>query len=70
MDKPDETEKRPGDNGRKGPARVIAALQLAVAVCIVAFGTWQLFRGNLEAAFSTVPFLIIWYLFLTVGKRR
>jgi hypothetical protein len=34
------------------------------AVSVVAFGTWQLFLGNLEAAFSTFPFLLIIYLFI------
>ncbi len=31
---------------------------------LVAFCTWQLFQGNLEAAFSTLPFLLIIYLFV------
>ena len=31
---------------------------------IVSFGTWQLFLGNLEAAFASFPFLLIAYLFL------
>ena len=35
---------------------------------LVAFCTWQLFQGNLEAAFSTLPFLLIIYLF--VMRRR
>jgi len=35
---------------------------------LVAFSTWQLFRGNLEAAFSSLPFLLIVYLF--VIRRR
>jgi F0F1-type ATP synthase assembly protein I len=35
---------------------------------LVAFCTWQLFQGNLEAAFSTLPFLLIIYLF--VIRRR
>lgn len=35
---------------------------------LVAFCTWQLFHGNLEAAFSSLPFLLIIYLF--VMKRR
>jgi hypothetical protein len=30
----------------------------------VAFSTWQLFKGNLEAAFSALPFLLIVYLFV------
>lgn len=35
---------------------------------LVAFSTWQLFQGNLEAAFSSLPFLLIVYLF--VMRRR
>jgi hypothetical protein len=35
---------------------------------LVSFSTWQLFKGNLEAAFSSLPFLLIVYLF--VMRRR
>jgi hypothetical protein len=35
---------------------------------LVGFSTWQLFQGNLEAAFSSLPFLLIVYLF--VIRRR
>jgi hypothetical protein len=35
---------------------------------LVIFSTWQLFKGNLEAAFSALPFLLIVYLF--VMRRR
>lgn len=35
---------------------------------LVVFSTWQLFHGNLEAAFSSLPFLLIIYLF--VIRRR
>lgn len=31
---------------------------------LVAFSTWQLFQGNIEAAFSSLPFLLIIYLFV------
>ena len=42
-----------------------AALFLILfSVSIIAFGTWQLFRGDLTAAFSTLPFLFITYLFV------
>ncbi len=37
-------------------------------IFLVVFCTWQLFKGNLEAAFSTLPFLFIIYLF--VIRRR
>lgn len=31
---------------------------------IITFGTWQLFLGNLEAAFSSFPFLLIAFVFV------
>jgi len=43
-------------------------LLFAFVLFLVAFSTWQLFHGNLEAAFSSLPFLLIIYLF--VMRRR
>ena len=43
-------------------------LLLVFVLFLVAFSTWQLFHGNLEAAFSSLPFLLIIYLF--VMRRR
>jgi hypothetical protein len=43
-------------------------LLLIFVLFLVAFSTWQLFHGNLEAAFSSLPFLLIIYLF--VMRRR
>jgi hypothetical protein len=43
-------------------------LLLIFVLFLVAFSTWQLFHGNLEAAFSSLPFLLIIYLFIM--RRR
>ena len=43
-------------------------LILIFVIFLVAFSTWQLFHGNIEAAFSSLPFLLIVYLF--VMRRR
>ena len=43
-------------------------LLFVFVIFLVAFSTWQLFHGNLEAAFSSLPFLLIIYLF--VMRRR
>jgi hypothetical protein len=40
-------------------------LMLFFVTGLVAFSTWQLFKGNLEAAFSTFPFIIIIYLLIS-----
>jgi hypothetical protein len=34
---------------------------------LVAFATWQLFKGNLEAAFMPLPFLLVVYFFVNRG---
>jgi hypothetical protein len=45
-----------------------AILLFMFVLFLVGFSTWQLFLGNLEAAFSSLPFLLIVYLF--VMRRR
>jgi hypothetical protein len=45
-----------------------AILLIIFVLFLVVFSTWQLFHGNLEAAFSSLPFLLIIYLF--VMRRR
>jgi len=44
--------------------KVSAFLLLLFLLGLFAFSTWQLFRGNLEAAFSVFPFLLILYFFV------
>ena len=39
--------------------RLPALLLLLFSLGVISFGTWQLFHGNLEAAFSVLPFLLI-----------
>jgi hypothetical protein len=39
------------------------------ALFLIAFGTWQLFMGNFEAAFSTFPFLLILFFFVKPLRR-
>ena len=49
--------------------KVSALLLLIFLLVIVSFSTWQLFLGNLEAAFSALPFLVIIYFFLKAQKK-
>lgn len=39
-------------------------------VCVVGFGTWMLYEGKLEAAFSTIPFLLIIYIFIRPFRKH
>jgi hypothetical protein len=49
----------------------ISALFLTIFVlCIVTFGTWQLYQGHFEAAFSSLPFLLIMYLFVKSLREK
>jgi len=47
---------------------LLVILLFIFVLFLVAFSTWQMFQGNLEAAFSALPFLLIIYLF--VIRRR
>jgi membrane protein implicated in regulation of membrane protease activity len=42
----------------------VAIFTIFFALAVISFGTWQLFMGNLEAAFSSFPFLLIIYVFV------
>lgn len=49
--------------------RTSLTILLVFVVGLVAFSTWQLFQGNLEAAFSMFPFLVIIF-FLIRNKKQ
>jgi hypothetical protein len=50
--------------------RILAVIQLIVIILIVGFGTWQLYLGHFEQAFVTLPFLIIYYVFIVSRQHR
>lgn len=50
--------------------RLTALFTLLFASIVIGFGTWSLYRGNLEAAFSTFPFLLILYLYVRMSDRN
>jgi hypothetical protein len=50
--------------------RLSVTLLLVFVLGLVAFATWKLFAGDLEASFSTFPFLLIIYLFVLKLRRR
>jgi len=47
----------------------LAVFTIIFTLCLVTFATWQLFKGNLEAAFMPLPFLLIIYFYLQSGKK-
>ena len=56
------------ETDHKSLKKIPVILLFMFVLFLVVFCTWQMFQGNLEAAFSTLPFLLIIYLF--VMRRR
>jgi cytoskeletal protein RodZ len=56
------------DSFRNTLKKLPVLLLFIFVLLLVSFSTWQLFQGNLEAAFSSLPFLLIVYLFIM--RRR
>jgi hypothetical protein len=50
--------------------KIAAVVQIVFILLVIAFGTYQLYQGNFEASISTMPFLIIYYLFVTMRQKR
>lgn len=51
-------------------SKSLAYFTLCFTLAVVCFGTWQLFTGNLAAAFSSLPFLLIIYLYVLTTNRK
>mgnify|MGYP000906072414 CR=1 FL=1 len=51
-------------------SKTVAYFTICFALAVICFGTWQLFSGNFTAAFSSLPFLLIIYLFVTTSRRN
>jgi hypothetical protein len=50
--------------------RPAAILMIMYSLAVIGFGTWQLFLGNFEGAFSSFPFLLIIYLFIKPLRKQ
>lgn len=51
-------------------SKTAAYLMMIYVLSVILFGTWQMFLGNLEAAFSSFPFLLIAYIFAKNLRNR
>jgi len=47
----------------------LAVFIILFTLCLIFFATWQLFKGNLEAAFMPLPFLLIIYFYIKPGGQ-
>ena len=50
--------------------KAAAVVQLFFILLIVGFSTYQLFQGRFDLALGVLPFLMVYYLFVTVRNRR
>ncbi len=50
--------------------KAAALFQLFFILLIVGFSTYQLFKGRFDLALGVLPFLMIYYIFVTVRNRR
>ena len=51
-------------------SKPVAYFTICFALTVIGFGTWQLFVGNFTAAFSSLPFLLIIYLYVIQSTRK
>ena len=49
--------------------RIFAAVLIVLVLAILIFSTWQMFQGNFAAAMSSMPLLLLFYLFLVSRSR-
>jgi hypothetical protein len=47
----------------------IALFIMVFSLCLIVFATWNLFKGNLEAAFMPLPFLLIIYFYIRPAAK-
>ncbi len=47
----------------------LAIFTIFFTLCLIILATWQLFKGNLEAAFMPLPFLLIIYFYVKSEEK-
>jgi amino acid transporter len=50
--------------------KAAAVIQILIVLLIVGYGTYNLFLGNFEQSMITMPFLVIYYVFVVVRQKR
>jgi hypothetical protein len=51
-------------------SKLAAVLMIVFTLVVILFSTWQLYAGNLKAAFSSLPFLLVIYVFIRPFHRE
>lgn len=50
--------------------KIAAWVQLVFILFLVGFSTYQLFRGRFELALGVLPFLMVYYIFITAKRKK
>lgn len=50
--------------------KVAVIIQIVFILLIVGFSTYQLFQGRFEISLGVLPFLMVYYVFVTARNRR
>ena len=57
-------------NGEYVMNRVAALIQFVVICLVIGFGTFQMFKGNFEFMFASLPLLMGYYVLLARARRK
>jgi integral membrane sensor domain MASE1 len=50
--------------------KAAAIVQIIIVLLIVGYGTCNLFLGNFEQSMTTLPLLVVYYVFVVVRQKR
>jgi len=50
--------------------KTAAIVQIVIVLLIVGYGTYNLFLGNFEQSMTTLPLLVVYYVFVVVRQKR
>jgi len=50
--------------------KAAAIVQIVIVLFIVGYGTYNLFLGNFEQSMTTLPLLVVYYVFMVARQKR
>ena len=50
--------------------KAAAIVQIIIVLFIVGYGTYNLFLGNFEQSMTTLPLLVVYYVFMVARQKR
>jgi hypothetical protein len=50
--------------------KAAAVVQIVIVLLIVGYGTYNLFIGNFEQSMTTLPLLVVYYVFMVARQKK